>query len=278
MDEFNTVDTEMEQESVQADAVQASDSEETNGVMSISAILSGETEASEGSATEETQDVETQQEGQNEEKVNSGIKGRLMAEHNKGYKAGLTEAQKQWEAKEAEYKATIERLQGYELKEKAAQIAKEQNVSEAIAMFLAKNGFGDEGVAETKPETKTPMRDAATGRFVSSKETASDPSMERAKFLHEQAMNINRMSGVDVIEMLKSADNDTKAKIESGEMDLYDFYRDNSGSKSTQKKSPPNIKTNSAGASMVNMKSMSDADLDKIDAYLRNGGVIDTRM
>ena len=278
MNEFETVDTEVSVDSAQADAVQDQQEESTsNGVMTIADMLNGETEVSNDSAVEETQDVEQQQE-KHEEKVNGGLKGRLLAENRKGYQAGLTEAQKQWEAKEAEYKATIERLQSYELKERAAQIAKEQNVSEAIAMFLAKNGFGADG--EQPAETvKTPMRDAATGRFVSQKQSAeqqpSSDYSDRAVFLNEQAENIQRMTGVDAIEMFKNADAATRSKIANGEMDFYDMVRESNPS-SQSKRTPPNIKTNSTGH-RVNYKDMSDDDIDRMNAYLMRGGVIDAR-
>lgn len=280
MNEFeNTVDTEVTEESVQDDAALASQSEETesNGVMTIAELLNTDAEASSDSAVEETQDAEVQHEQAKEEKVSGGIKGRLLAENRKGYQAGLTEAQKQWEAKEAEYKATIERLQGYELKERAAQIAKEQNVSEAIAMFLAKNGFGAEGEHHPEP-VKTPMRDAETGRFISQKQaesTQKSATDERADFLFEQAKNIQRMNGIDAVEMFANLDAATRNKIANGEMDFYDMVRESSTA-AAHKRTPPNIKTNSAGG-RVNYKNMSDDDIDRMNDYLMKGGVIDAR-
>lgn len=280
MDNYEAVDTVVEQESVQADAAQAPTQEES-GVMAISALLQDEAEAPSDSAVEEAQDAEPQQqEEQKEEKVNGGIKGRLLAEFNKGRNAGISDARKEWEAKEAEYKAVIERLQGYELKEKAAKIAKENNVSDAIAMFLAKNGFVTDGETEETVQPKTPARDAATGRFV--KKEAEEPVEQQssmATMLYEQAQNIKRMNGIDVVDMFSKADAETRSRIANGEMDFYDFVREASAATDKEqpaKRTPPNIKSNSAG-SVVNAKNMSDDDIDRMNAFMMQGGVIDTR-
>lgn len=89
----NMVDEQLE--SVQDDTAQASTAEqEQNGVVALSELLGKVAE--ESPETEETQDTTAEQHVQQEEKVNNGIKGRLLAENKKGFEAGRAAAMKEW--------------------------------------------------------------------------------------------------------------------------------------------------------------------------------------
>lgn len=284
MNEETTVETtEMQDDSAQADAVQdqSAESSSDDGMLTLSSLLTGEAE--EETATEEvaeeSQDAEPEQPAK-EEKINGGIKGRLLAENKKGYEAGRQAAMAEMQQQMQALQAQVDRLSQYELREKAAAIAKEQNVSEAVAMFLAEHGFGADSQSEVPKDTKgMPNRDPATGRFVSnnqSKDTAPS-SDERAQFLYEQAQNIKRMSGVDPVALLQEADAETRGRVARGEMDFFDLVRENKSEEAPKKRTPPNIKTNSSNGPL-RVGNLTDKDIDRITEQARMGRVIDMRM
>ena len=281
MNEQNPVDT-IETDSVQDDAALDSTQEtttDTEGVVSLSDLLSGTEEESTETAeeqTEETQDAETEQQPVKEEKVSGGIKGRLLAENKKGYEAGRQAAMAEMQQQMQALQAQVDRLSQYELREKAAAIAKEQNVSNDVAMFLAKHGFGASDTdtpAETKP---TQARDPQTGRFVSNQQTAQS-SDERAQFLFAQAQDIKRMSGVDPVELLKTSDAETRARIARGEIDFFDLVRDSQDT-SPKKSTPPRIKSSTVSTGKLKPGSMTFDDIDRLNEHLMKGGRVDTNM
>lgn len=145
-------------------------------------------------------------------------------------------------------------------------------------MFLAKNGFGSDSTTteQPKPAVNTPNRDEKTGRFVSNKvqESNTTPSAdERASVLYEQAKNIERMTGVKALDLFQSADSVTQGKIARGEMDLFDLVRESNNGDT--KRTPPNIRTNtSRSAGTMQFGKLSDDDIDKLNDYLRRGGVV----
>lgn len=171
----DTVDTFVESE--QDDAALAP---EENGTIALTELLGEAEEANEAQDPAEAEQTEEQEQETEEhhepEKVNGGIKGRLLAENKKGYEAGRQAAYTSFQEEKARMQAEIDRLRTYELKEQAASIAKEQGVSEEVAMFLAQNGFKSKARQEAIPAPEQRPRDEQ-GRFVSTKQQETENPM-----------------------------------------------------------------------------------------------------
>lgn len=243
-------------ESAQDDAAQAQDES-----IAFSEALS---DAAEG---QQPQEAEEQTQGA---KASGGIKGRLMESerkgHDKGYAEGQAAARAEWETMKADYDARLARLAEYELQHDAEELSK----AEGCSVELAKRILRAERGMPT-PAPKEQPRDAQTGRFVKQESMADD----RAKTLYEQAQNIKRMSGVDVLAIF-NGDSEVRSKVASGEMDFFDVAREYGQDR--RHSTPPVTRSGQAGiASERSIKNLSDDEFDRLDRLLAGGASIDMR-
>lgn len=249
------------QESVQDDAVQASE-----GTQGISEILN-----------EDQEGAQAPQDGSSDGREESGgIKGRLMAADQKGYKRGQAEAQAAWQAERARYEERLAKLEEYEIQAEARKLAADENISEALALRLVRAEHGrpaPEGNQGQTPQADTRPRDAQ-GRFVSTKPSDANA---RAQELFEQAQNIARMGGPDVMAIF-NADPELQARIAAGELDFYDLAREHASAPQSGKRVPPVVPRTSGEVNPASpISKMSDSQFDKLDKALSGGAVFDMR-
>lgn len=192
-----------------------------------------------------------------------GIKVRLKAFETKGYKRGREEAAQAWAAEKADYEAKLAKLTEYELKEEAAKLAKDEGISEAIAMRLLR---AERGIPQpaAEPKAATPERDAQ-GRFV-----AKPKENPRVQELYREAQVLeSAIDGLNVSSLLESATDEQKAKLMSGDMSMGEFVRASMGA---QKRSPAVVHAPGAtGRNGVSIANMSKEEFARLDEALSNG-------
>lgn len=266
MEEMNFVGTEG-QESVQTDAVQAPE----HSAAALSEMLVG---AEEGAVETEPQENETKQQ-EEAPKMSGGLKGRLLEAEKKGekrgYDAGRQALQQEYEARLAQMQERLTKLDEYELREEAAKLAKDENISEAIAMRLLRAEKGMKAPEQPKAEEKPAQARDSAGRFTSPQKEEVNT---RAQFLYAQAQSIMRRTGVDAIELYKNADSETQSRIARGEIDFEDIV---SEAMSSSQRTPPVVKANGGSAGSKRLADMNASDFRKMDEYVMQGGVIDLR-
>lgn len=259
MDEFaQNAGTEV-QESAQDGAVQAS---EDNLTLTLSDLF---TEGEE--APEEKQEASQEPEAeQTDPPVPKSLKGRLDRENKKGYDRGRAEAEAAWQEEKARYESELSEYRELKLQQEAAALAKEEGISEALALRLLRAERG-----MPAPVKQEQPRDSA-GRFVSAEQKAVQ---ERAAKLMQQSRDIVRAGGPDVYEMYKNSPEIQKKISEDPDMDFYDVLRESREEKKTM---PPVVRSASGGAPQSRgFRDMSDEEFDKLNAKLQEGYVIDTR-
>lgn len=261
MDEFNESVVNAE-DSVQDDAVQ--DSQETSQETGIQAISDFLGEQPEGGET-------TPQDGAQEEKVSGGIKGRLLAENKKGYERGKQEAEAAWQQEKAQYEARIQKLQELEIKEKATELAAKEKISLGLAERIIRAEAGLPKPPEQQEMQQQAQPRDAQGRFVS-RETDWNAY---AQTLLEQAKHIKDLTGLDVMDVYNK-DDDVKRRVSSKEIDFYGIAQELQ-QKQTRRMPPVVRSSNGQTGRAHGIASLSDEQLDKLDAELERGVVYDMR-
>mgnify|MGYP006988847125 CR=1 FL=1 len=248
------------QESVQDDAAQAPESMEID--------------ASDLFETVEGEQPQEAAPEQQEDTVPKSLKGRLDRENRKGYDRGFAEAKAQWEAERAKMQGELEEYRELKLKQEAAELAKAEGISEAIALRLlrAERNMPNTAQASVRAEQqqKAEQPRGADGRFVSATEKAIQ---DRASMLMEQARNISRAGGPDVYEMYKTNAEIQRRLSENPDMDFYDVMREYG------KKSMPPVTKGSTGGTVKSrgFADMSDSEMDQLNEKLANGYVVNLR-
>lgn len=171
----------------------------------------------------------------------------------------------------AEYESQLAPLREMQLEAEADKLMAEGVVTKreiALELVRARKGMPP----QTAPApTNTPARDEQ-GRFVASKPSEAQ---QRAQTLMAQADIIKRTAGVDVM-ALYNTDPEIKQKVLSGEWDFVNVYE---SSKQPQRRSPAPVRgSNSIGLGTVDVRNMTDAQLDKLNEMLEKGGSVDMRM
>ena len=250
------------EESAQDDAVQASQSD---GTQAFSSLLE--------KASEEQNSQDDAGKGEEEAHDNSGgIRGRLLASEQKGYKRGQEEAQAAWQQERARYEERIAALEDLEIRDEAQKLAASEKISVSIAERIIRAERGRP--APVKQEKAAPQdtrpRDAQ-GRFVSQQSDVD----AKAKSLMDQAQNITRMGGPDVVSIFNS-DKEIQRRVASGEIDFYDLAREYGNT--PRKNTPPVVpRTSSDGGHMRTVSSLTDKQFDELDRNLAGGAVYDMR-
>lgn len=287
MAEEATVETQVPQESAPDDAAQASGEEET--VMALSSVLDTPAEtddqAQKQSAQDQpAQDAEEEKTTESAPKVNGGIKGRLLEAEKKGEKrgfdAGRQAAERAYASEKAEMQARLAKLEEVEIREAAAQIAKDEGCSEKLALRLARLERGkpaqaEPDQAESAAETKSDRPRDASGRFAQKPEADGDQPSARAKELFAQARDIQRATGLDVLEIFNN-DQDIRARVARGEIDFADVAREYN--QAGRKRVPAPVRnTGGDGVQVRSFRDMTDEQMAEINRKLAQGYTIDTR-
>lgn len=192
------------------------------------------------------------------------MKVRMEAYETKGYKRGKEEAERAFAAEKTQFEARLAKLQEYELREEAAKLAKEENISESIALRLLRAERGIPAAAEEKPAESAQPRDAS-GRFVSAKPKGE----ERADVLFREAQMLEKAMGISVSALLDKASEEDKQALITGDMDMAEFVRKNNVSG----RRTPSVTTRTAtGTSAAHsLDNMSDAQWEALNAELARG-------
>lgn len=204
-----------------------------------------------------------------------GIKVRLKAFETKGYKRGREEAQRAWETERAGYEAQLQKLREYELKEDAAKLAKEEGISEGLAMRLlrAERGIAAPTERAAEPKGDGPARDAQ-GRFVA-KDAAGNQNAQgnnenpRVQELYKEAQLLEAaIDGLSVGKLLENATDEEKANLMSGSLSMGDFVRTHMGGR----KSPPVVRSANGGSPAgVSIATMPKDQFEKMNEALSKG-------
>lgn len=231
-------------------------------------IAEKEQEADAQTDTDEADEAGTRQEQTNESPREKGIKGRIHAAEAKadkaGYDRGRAEALKEWEAAKAEYETRLAKYAEMELEADAKELAAKEHCSVDFAKRILR-------IEKGLPATETPKTPAPSP--VAPKQQTDVQA--KAQALYEQAQNVQKQYGIDVLELFQK-DDAVKAKISSGEWDFRDVALSvlSSGQK-PQKATPTPVRSGGGKATKggLDFANMSDADFDKFNEQIRKGAV-----
>ena len=278
MDEY-MVDTqaveEQQVDSVQDDA--ALDQTADDSVLALSEALS-ELSGGQDEAAEESVDEPAAEAAEQEAPIDKGFKGRLNQVERRGYERGRKEASDAWAAERAEYEARLAKYAEMELKQEAAKLAKDEGISESIALRLLR---AERGIPAPKEEpTQAQQPRGADGRFVPRQqpEQTEQPQQQsavhaRAEQLMAQAETIKKATGIDVLDLFEK-DPEIKRKVASGEWDFTDVA---AAQREQPRKRAPGVARASNGASYSgkSISSMSSDEFRKLDDMLARGFTFD---
>lgn len=274
MDEYmeNQTVEEMQIDSVQDDA--ALDQAADDGAMALSEALS-ELSGGQEEAAESADDTAAEESAQTEAPVDKGFKGRLNQVERRGYERGKKEAQDAWQAERAEYEARLAKYAEMELKQEAAQLAKDEGISESIALRLLRAERGIPAPKEEALVKESSQPRGADGRFVAKQQEQSQPDAvhARAELLMGQAETIKKATGIDVLELFES-DPEIKRKVASGEWDFTDVA---AAQREQPRRRAPGVARTPNGASYngKSIASMSSDEFRKLDDMLARGYTFD---
>ena len=192
------------------------------------------------------------------------MKVRMEAYETRGYKRGKEEAEKAFAQERQQFESRLAKLVEYELREEAAKLAKDEGISESIAMRLLRAERGiPTAKDEATPAANEQPRDAA-GRFVSAKPKAD----ERGDALLREARLIEEAMGISVSELLDSASEADKQALVSGNMGMAEFVRKNVN---RGKRTPSVTTRNATGNAGRSFENMGDAQWEAFNAELARG-------
>lgn len=191
------------------------------------------------------------------------MKVRMEAYETKGYKRGKEDAEKAFAEERQQFESRLAKLQEYELREEAAKLAKEENISESIAMRLLRAERGITAPKEEKKPEPSQPRDSS-GRFVSAKQTES-----RTDALFREAQMLEKAMGISVSDLLDKASEEDKQALVAGDMDMADFVRKNVGS--GNRKMPSATVRTATSTAAHSFDDMSDAQWEALNNELARG-------
>jgi hypothetical protein len=255
MDELNTgVDL---GESVQDAAVQApEENTASSGQQNLSTFL------------DQASEEEPSQDGAQEQKPTGGIKGRLLASEQKGYSRGKAEAEASWQQERDRYEARIAELQEYEIRDEAKKLADAEHISLAIAerLIRAEKGLpARQQTPEQQPRQDQPRDEH--GRFTA-RDSGDSDVQAYAKQLLDQATQIKRLTGLDVMSLYNS-DDTVKRRISSREINFFDLAEE---MKNGSRKMPPVVRaSNGTTDGKKGILGMSDAQFERMDELIDQG-------
>jgi len=268
----NTVETNMEQQAVQDDAVlEPMQEQEEQPISSLDEI----TEQPEEQQLENGQQANQQQAPQSEP---GWMKKKMEAYANKALQEQETRLR-------AEFRAELDNVLGplrESMYERQADdlVASGQIKSKEMALKYVK---AMAGITSSEPDqqqkTQTQPR-TPDGRFASSQQQQTEPDAEtkaRARILAAQADKIKSSKGLDVAALFQT-DPEVKEKVLSGEWDFYDVAE--SMSQPRRRVPSPVRSSNSAMGATADasaIANMSDAQFERLLKNLGEGKVYDMR-
>lgn len=194
------------------------------------------------------------------------MKVRMEAYETRGYKRGKEEAEKAFAEERQQFQSQLAKLQEYELRDEAAKLAKDEGISESIAMRILRAERGVPApVTEEKSTGTTQPRDAS-GRFVA----AAKKTDSRTDVLFREAQMLEKAMGISVSDLLDKATDEDKQALMSGDMDMAEFVRAYAG-RGTRKMPSVTTRASNGGSATNSFDDMSDAGWDAFNAELARG-------
>lgn len=178
-------------------------------------------------------------------------------------------------AKNSQMEEQIARLSEYYYQAQADELVKSGKIRDReMALTYVKS---QAGIVPTQ-EHKAPQNRDENGRFASNEDASVKA---KANELYQQAMTIQRVTGVDVMGIYQS-DAAVQENVLSGKWDFQDVYRfagKNTEEPVNPQRKNPSVVRSSNGVDMnsVSVRKMSDSEYRKMDEYLAKGGKVDMR-
>jgi len=268
----NTVETNMEQQAVQDDAVLEPMQEQEEQPISSLEEITDQQEAQ----PENDQQANQQQAPQSEP---GWMKKKMEAYANKALQEQETRLR-------AEFRAELNNVLGplrESMYERQADdlVASGQIKSKEMALKYVKAMAGiTSSEPDQQPKTHTQPR-TPDGRFASSQQQQTEPDAEtkaRARILAAQADKIKSSKGLDVAALFQT-DPEVKEKVLSGEWDFYDVAEAMSSQPRRRVPSPVRSSNSAMGApaDASAIANMSDAQFERLLKNLGEGKVYDMR-
>ena len=272
MEEELVMNTEPAAEAQPQEASPAEPQADADGSVSLESILGTTAEGTETEQPAEAE-VEPQQEGQTDYSVrtkeNKALRGRYQEDVQKGVQQQLSELRVQWQEearqmiedavapfKEAQIEQEAQRLVA------SRQVA---NIEMAREFARLKQQNGQPlGAAPQAQQTQAPAPRDERGRFV---QQQKDPVAARAKELSEQAADIQRTYGIDVMAAFRENDV-VRQNVGSGKWDFKDAAIYIQNNKTTKKSAPPAVRSTNGNRVAAHL---TDRDMDAIDRAIANG-------
>ena len=263
----NTVETNMEQQAVQDDAVlEPLQEQEEQPISSLDEITDQPEEQQQDNGQQSTQEQPAKSEpGWMRKKMDAAVSKAL---------------QEQETRLRAEFAASLEPLRESMYERQAeALVASGEIKSKEMALKYVK---AMAGIPSSEPDQTPKNQQPRTpdGRFASSQQQQTEPDAEtkaRARILAAQADKIKASRGLDVAAQFQS-DPEVKEKVLSGEWDFYDVAE--AMSQPRRRVPSPVRSSNSAMGTTADagaIANMSDAQFDRLLKNLGEGKVYDMR-
>jgi hypothetical protein len=210
-----------------------------------------------------------------------GLRGRLNEYEKRGHRAGYGEgyaaAKAEFDGKLSVLEKRFAALETGSLESEAQALAKEKNldIEDARLLARAKRGLPDDGSQQEGQEKQA--RDAQ-GRFTQAKQQQQSevsPEIEaRAQMLMQQNETIKATLGIDVLKLFNS-DEKVREAVRSGKHDFASIAKLYMKQHGGARRVPVTARNASPGRITGNdIASMTDAQLEKLDRYLEQGGKI----
>lgn len=189
------------------------------------------------------------------------------------FQGRLQKERAKWEAAHQDemnqLRAQVDEFREYRLGEEADKLVASGKITDremALDYLRSKHGL-------PAAETSRPVERDERGRFVSNKPT--NEVQQKADALIAQANTLKRSAGFDAIALFNS-DPEVKQKVLSGEWDFVDAYE---ATKQNQRRPAPSPVrgSNSMGIGSIDVRTLTDAQFEKLNSMLENGGSIDMR-
>ncbi len=247
---------------------------DSDGSVSLDSILNANAEGTETEQPAEQEETEQQDETPDFEvrtRENKALRGRYNEDVRKGVQAQLQELRAEWAAETKQMIAdAVAPFREAQIESEAQKLVASRQVANIeLAREVARMRQGlppqaQEQPQQAQPQTQTPLRDER-GRFV---QNQSDPVAARAKELSQQAAEIQRTYGIDVMAAFR--ENETvRQNVGNGKWDFKDAAIYLSANRQTKKPTaPPAVRSANGDRTSAHL---TDRDMDAIDRAIAKG-------
>ena len=245
---------------------------DSDGSVSLDSILNANAEGTETEQPAEQEETEQQDETPDfavRTRENKALRGRYNEDVRKGVQAQLQELRAEWAAETKQMIAdAVAPFREAQIESEAQKLVASRQVANIeLAREVARLRQGLPPQAQEQPQQaqpQTPPRDER-GRFVQN--APQDPVASRARELSQQAAEIQRTYGIDVMAAFRE-DDTVRQNVGSGKWDFKDAALYLGSAKKNKPTAPPAVRSTNGTRQGGRL---TDRDMDAIDRAIAKG-------